>query len=284
MEELTQSVVPQNYLRLLQVIEWLQKFSTHMLRFSFGFRILSPSMTSIYKSKLSDLWEYADTTTYINHMDLYCQWHLVSKHNSTHTKMVCHIMTDVGFLRKTLVLQKPRFITTSFSLPLWEILMRRRFYYRKYLSLMSERYSSSIASFHLNQYKCNNTLHGFWFRAQKDFSNCQEDLYVDICRLSHIRFSWISIICGILIVPLNSLWLPITTESRCFDVPAHKNVCALCWVLDDTHPSGVIQPQVEPHLVIGRPSLLFQQKQRELSLIWSEFSPSCSHMGRRVVY
>jgi hypothetical protein len=102
MEELTQSVVPHNYLRLLQVIEWLQKFHTHMLRFFFGFRILSPSMTSIYKSKLSDQWEYAGTTTYINHMDQYCQWHLVSKHNSTHTKMVCHIMTDVGFLRKPL--------------------------------------------------------------------------------------------------------------------------------------------------------------------------------------
>ena len=86
-----------------------------MLRFSFGFRILA--MTSIYKSKLSDPWEYAGTTTYINHMDMYYQWHLVSKHNSTHTKMVCHIMTDVGFLRKTFVLQKPRFITTSFSLP-----------------------------------------------------------------------------------------------------------------------------------------------------------------------
>ncbi len=84
---------------------------------SFGFRILSPLMTSIYTSKPSDPCEYVATTTYINRMDLYCQWHLVSKHNFTYTKKVYHIMTDVGLLRKTLVLQKPRFITTSFSPP-----------------------------------------------------------------------------------------------------------------------------------------------------------------------
>ena len=82
--------------------------------------------------------------------------------------------------------------------------------------------------------------------------------------------------------PLNSLWFPTTTESRCFDVPAHLNLCAhLCWAADAAHPSGVIQPKVESHLLIEGVSLLCfretyeklipcDQNSPPLALIWGD--------------
>lgn len=264
-----------------------------MLRFTFGFRILSPSMTSIYKSKLSDPCEYV-VATYINRMDLYCQWHSVSKHNSTHTEKVCHIITDVGSLRKTLVLQASlshHLIHFSFpnekftSLPYGRYLWGAGFTMVNTSLWWASATLPQLLPFIWTNISANNTLHGFWFRAQKDFSNSQEEFYVDICRLSHIRFSWINIICGILIMPLNSLWFPITTESRCFDVPAHKNVCTS--VLGSGWYTSVRCHSTRGWITFsdwGDHLFCFNRNIRELSLMWPEFSPSCSHLGRRVVY
>ena len=92
----------------------------------------------------------------------YCQWYLVSKHNSTHTKRVCYIIIDVGSLREPFC-YKPRFLTTSLTLS-----MNEKFFCipcGRYLwgvgitavnttRLQSECYSSLLASFYVNQYEC----------------------------------------------------------------------------------------------------------------------------------
>ena len=70
---------------------------------------------------MSDPYEYVVTAS-INCMDIvifYCQWYLVSKHNSTHTKRVCYIVIDVGSLREPFC-YKPRFLTTSLTLSMNE--------------------------------------------------------------------------------------------------------------------------------------------------------------------
>lgn len=69
---------------------------------------------------MSDSYEYV-VTSFINRMDniiiiiIYCQWYLVSKHSSTHTKRVCYIVTDVGSVREPFC-YKPHFLTTSLTL------------------------------------------------------------------------------------------------------------------------------------------------------------------------
>ena len=162
--------------------------------------------------------------------------------------------------------------------------MRSRFYNGKYLSLMSECHSSLIASFHLNQYKCNNTLNGFGSGPKRILAILEKNFmstYVDF--LTTILMNQYH--CGILITALNSLWFPTTTESRCFDVPTHKNVCT--YVLDFGCRASLKCHSTQGWIIFtdGVVNLLcFHWNIWELNLMRPELSPSCSHLGRRVVY
>ena len=91
--------------------------------------------------------------------------------------------------------------------------------------------------------------------------------------------------CGIFITPLNSLWFPTTTESRCFDVPTPKNVCT--YVLDFGCRASLRCHSTRGWIIFtdrGVNLLCFRRNIWELNLMRPELSPSCSHLGRRVVY
>jgi hypothetical protein len=187
-----------------------------------------------------------------------------------------HHWCDVGSLLKTLVYQ-PHFLTTSFIFRFQtenSLLFPygRYFWGAGFTMANTSLWWVSATLFQLlpfiwSNISANSTLHGFWSWAKKDFSNSQE-IYIDICRLSHIRFSWINIILEISFCPLTPCDFPL----------AHKNVC--------THVLGyrwyTSFGKVECHLVIEDTiSFCFHGNIRELSLIWKKFSPSYSHLGRQ---
>ena len=65
-----------------------------------------------------------------------------------------------------------------------------------------------------------------------------------------------------------------------------QNICAhLCWAWMMSIRCGVFQLDVELHLLVeDLISSVSAEVYVRLYLVWSDFSPYCSHLGRRVVY